>query len=273
MLKKSRLKAALAIVLSAAVFAALVFLIVLAFQNFQESQSLKKLSEKDIKFSAALTVTAQTGCLDTIANSYLSAKTGVNTGAQAISADIAFRNDGTPVLAAGLSEAGEDAVTLERVLDFLKDKKEVSMILNLNQVTNLPEIERLAKEKDLVKRLIYTGINKEQADYLQSESPNIRFYIDCEPEKSKLEDPLYCSELAETALSRGALGINCSCKLVNETLLETVHAYGLLISVWGVEKDADMYRMLDLGVDNIITKKPDRLLEIIKQIQEKASVR
>lgn len=268
-MRKSRVKTAIAVFISIAVFAALIFLIVFAFQNKQDKDLIKEYSGKQITLSAVFTITAETGCMDTAENSYLSAKTGVNSGAQAISADISFRRDGTPVLAEKLSDANDEAVTLERVFDYLVDKKEISMVLDLKQVTNLPEIERLATEKGLLKRLIYTGINEEQAAYLQDQSPSIRFYIDCAPIKSSLDDPAYCAKLAETAMAHGALGLHC--KLASKTLVETVHAYGLLISVYGVEKEADMYRLAEMGVDNITTKSPDKLREIISLNQANAA--
>ena len=268
---KGRAKAASAIVLSVAVFAALIFLIVFAFQKSQDKQLINQVSAQTLKLSASFTVTAETGCLDTVKNSFLSAKTGANSGAQAISADISFRQDGAPVLAAQLSQADNTAVTLERVFNYLAGKKDVSMVLNLKEVTNLPEIERLAAENGLAKRLTYTGIDENRVAYLQYASPNIHFYIDAAPQKSKLNDITYCAGLAENALSCSALGINCDIRYATKTFIDAVHAYGLLFSVNHVEKEVDMYRMLSLGVDNITTQSPDLLLQIISGLQAKAA--
>ncbi len=272
MLKKGRLKSALAIVLSAAVFAALVFLIVWAFQSNPSRQSLGKLDEKDIKLSPSLLVTAQTGCLDTVENSYLSAKAGINAGAQAISADISFSKDGTPVLATKLKDADENAVHLERIFGYLVDKENVSMFLNIKQVTNLPAIEKLVERYSMRKRVFFTGANENQVPYLQSKAPSVSIYLEISPQKSKLDDPLYCSSLAETAINLGVSGVNCNGRLVSKTLVETIKAYGLVFSVYGVEKEADFYRVLDMGVDNIITKDPVTLLTVISAIQAKAAM-
>lgn len=272
-MKNDRLKAALMIMLSATVFAVLVFLAVLAFKNSHEKQLLKELSEKDIKLSALLTVTAQTGCLDTEENSYLSAKTGVNTGAQAISADISFNKDGTPVLAAEIEDADENAVTLERIFQYLADKENVAMLLNVKQATNLPAIELLVEQYAIRKRVFFTGANKNQAPLLQSKAPSVGIYLEISPQKSKLDDPLYCSELAETAINLGVAGVNCDSRRVSKTLVETLKAYGLIFSVYGSEKEVDFYRLLDYGVDNIITKDPETLIAVIKAIQSKAAMR
>lgn len=270
MLKNGRLKAAIAIVLSATIFAALLFFIVL---TFQKSQLLKELSEKDIRLSPALTVTAQTGCLGTVENSYLSAKTGVNAGAQAISADISFSKDGTPVLAAKLEDADENAVTLERIFQYLADKEHVSMYLNIKQVTNLPAIEKLVEQYAMRKRVFFTGANKNQVPFLQSKAPSVRICLEIKPQKDKINDPLYCSELVETAMNLGVFGVHCDGKLAGKTLVETVKMYGLTFSVYGIEKEVDFYRLLDIGVDNITTKDPKTLITVIRSIQEIAATR
>lgn len=273
-MKKSRLKAAPAIVLSAAVFAALIFLIVLAFQKNQESKLTEDLRAKEIKLSVSLTVTARTGCLGTVENSFLSAKTGVNSGAQMISADILFNKDGEPVLAAELEDAdNENTVPLERVFEYLAGQSGVSMLLNIKEVTNLPGLEDLAKKYELTNRVFFTGANSNQAPYIMNKSPSIGLYLEIEPDKGKLSDPLYCAGLAESAVNLGVPGVNCSSKLTNKTLVNALHEYGLLVSVYGAEKEADFYRLLDYGVDNIITKDPAALIAIIKAIQAKNAMR
>lgn len=272
MLKNGRLKGALVTVLSVAIFAALIFLIVLGFQKNQEKQDLKELSEKDIQLSASLMVTAETGCLDTVENSYLSVKTGINAGAQAISADISFRKDGTPVLASKLKDADENAVTLERVFQYLADKEHVSMLLNLKQVTNLPAIEKLVERYAMRKRVFFTGANENHAPTLQSKAPTVSIFLEITPQKNKIDDPEYCLALAETAINLGVSGVHCSGKRVSKTLIETIKAYDLVFSVYGVEKEDDFYQMLDMGVDNIVTKDPITLLAVISAIRAKAAM-
>ncbi len=272
-MNNSRLKGTIALVLSAAVFAALVFLIVSASQKSQERQLLNELKEKDIQLSTSLLVTAGTGCLGTVENSYLSAKTGVNAGAQAISADISFSKDGTPVLAAKLKDADENAVQLERVFQYLADKENISMFLNLKQATNLPAIEKLVEQYSMRNRVFFTGANKNQVPYLQSKAPSVSIYLEISPSKNKPDDPLYYLGLAETAINLGVSGVNCDSSLVNKTLIETVKAYGLVFSVYGVEKEVDFYRMLDMGADNIITKDPKTLITVVRAIQAKAAMR
>ena len=52
--------------------------------------------------------------------------------------------------------------------------------------------------------------------------------------------------------------------LVTEPLIEFAHARGVQLHVWTINDPAEMRRLLDLGVDGIITDFPGRLAEIIR---------
>lgn len=271
-MKKSRFKAAFAITGSIVALAAIILIAFFVFQKSQEKLLISKLSEKDIKLSAIFTVTAETGCMETAVNSYVSAKAGINSGAQAISADISFTKDGVPVLASKYADIRDEPVTLESIFKLLADKKEVAMILDLKEATNLPEIENLAQKYELTKRIVYSGVNKNQVSYIQTESPDIPFYLDISPDIHMLSNTDYCLSLVETAYSLGAAGVNCPVRLCSKTLVETAKTLEFKISVYDVEKEADMYRTLDFEVDNITTKNPDLLLKIVKKLRDKAAM-
>jgi glycerophosphoryl diester phosphodiesterase len=52
--------------------------------------------------------------------------------------------------------------------------------------------------------------------------------------------------------------------LVNRKAVRQAHGRGMLIIPWTVNKTADMTKLIDLGVDGIITDYPDRLVNLIK---------
>ena len=47
-------------------------------------------------------------------------------------------------------------------------------------------------------------------------------------------------------------------------LIDSVHAGGAQIHVWTVNEVGDMRRLLEAGVDGIVTDRPDRLNEVLE---------
>ena len=54
-------------------------------------------------------------------------------------------------------------------------------------------------------------------------------------------------------------------ELLTAKLIEAAHRRGLEVHVWTVNDEAAMRRMIKLGVDGIITDRPDKLIELLKQ--------
>ena len=57
--------------------------------------------------------------------------------------------------------------------------------------------------------------------------------------------------------------INPHFALVDETLVRAAHGEGLAVCVYTVDAEAEMERLLDLGVDGIFTNHPRRLRAIV----------
>lgn len=54
-------------------------------------------------------------------------------------------------------------------------------------------------------------------------------------------------------------------QLVDGRFVERAHARGLPVQVWTVDEEKDMERLLDLGVEGIMTDRPDRLLALLRR--------
>ncbi len=52
--------------------------------------------------------------------------------------------------------------------------------------------------------------------------------------------------------------------LVDRDLVERSRARGLAVEVWTINREADMARLIELGVDGIMTDRPDRLIELLR---------
>jgi glycerophosphoryl diester phosphodiesterase len=52
-------------------------------------------------------------------------------------------------------------------------------------------------------------------------------------------------------------------RLLSSALLETAHAADLEVHVWTVNDEADMRRLLALGVDGLVTDRADLALRVV----------
>jgi glycerophosphoryl diester phosphodiesterase len=52
-------------------------------------------------------------------------------------------------------------------------------------------------------------------------------------------------------------------RIVSPRLVADLHRAGVLVHVWTVNETADMERLLDWGVDGLVTDRPDRLAELL----------
>ena len=50
---------------------------------------------------------------------------------------------------------------------------------------------------------------------------------------------------------------------VNQSVVNSAHHNGKRIFVWTVDRQSEMQKMMALGVDNIITDRPDRALDVV----------
>ena len=78
------------------------------------------------------------------------------------------------------------------------------------------------------------------------------------------KDDAYINSLVEKVKESGAVGINFNKKNASKKLVDAFHKNGLLVSVWTANKESDMRRLLAFAPDNITTRRPDIMAEIMK---------
>lgn len=120
----------------------------------------------------------------------------------------------------------------------------------------LKSYEILKEDHDL-KRFYFSGLSFKGAEEVKGLGINIRFLINLEVEEVKFEDlhfKDYCLELVKRARAMGAFGLNIHYKFATKALINAAKEKDMEIHVWTVDKEEDMRRLRDLGVDSITTK-------------------
>ena len=80
---------------------------------------------------------------------------------------------------------------------------------------------------------------------------------------SRVVVPFDTLQLPETHVLRLPLGRRVTVRVVSPQFLGLAHREGLSVQVWTVNDPADMHRLLDMGVDGVITDRADLLKDVL----------
>lgn len=227
------------------------------------SEDLKKQYHSSaLVLPQGFTITAHTGALHTRANTVHTLEKSIDAGVDIVEMDVAFRPDGTPVMKHASKPKAWQGTLLAKGLAAVAQDDLCQINLDLKADSNLTALDVLVQEHGLSERVFFTGVEKERVKTVQ-EQTDIPYYLNIAPETKKKNDAQYAQSLADTILHYEAIGINCHYTHMSQTIVDVLHENGLLVSVYTVNEKADLYRMLSFGVDNITTKQPTRLMNII----------
>lgn len=222
-------------------------------------KEMKKLKTEIL--SNGFTYTAHTGCIKTADNSLEAIEEGAKYGADIVEFDLNFLTDGTPVLSHDKPKGKE--VTLDEAFKKVSEYKSLKVNVDVKNVKNLKSVYPLAQKYGLEDRIFYTGVTDEFLEAVKNDSPEIPYYLNVSVDKSRKQTPEYLESLVKKVKDSGAVGINFNKDHATKKLVDTFHENDLLVSIWTVNKKRKMYKTLSLKPDNITTRRPDKLKEIL----------
>ncbi|MDD4109845.1 MAG: glycerophosphodiester phosphodiesterase, partial [Prolixibacteraceae bacterium] len=153
---------------------------------------------------------------------------------------------------------------LSRALSLVAAKEQININLDLKSFSNLPKIQTLVEEADMLGRVFFTGVTLEYTAQVKRECPKIPYYLNISSGDT-LETQEAVLKLADDIKGCAAVGVNLSYKQASAQLSKIMQENGLKLSVWTVNKRIDMYKMLAIEPNNITTKRPIVLLKIIEE--------
>ncbi len=256
MKKRSKLFKAAAVILCLAVVVGSVFLVSFLVKNSNYKNAPLALPQ-------SFTVTGHTGYLGEKDNSLEAMEAAVKAGAQIIEFDLNFDEEKNPVLSHDTPKGGE--VTLKEAFDFLAEHPATLANVDAKSTENLSAVSALAKELMVEKQIFFTGIGEEDVAAVQKDCPSVPYYLNLDVEKSRVSDETYLEELSSKVITSGAVGINMHKRAVTKELCDFFHEKGLLVSIYTVDKTYEMHRVLFCAPDNITSRNPDKLINIINE--------
>lgn len=208
-------------------------------------------------------VTFHAGAMKTKPNSIESIKAALDYGAKVVEFDVSFRPDGTAVIIHNGKPEDDEGVLLEDALAVVATDKECKINLDIKSTANLPEVDKLVKKFGLSERVFYTGVFEDWVETVKNTSA-IPYYLNHNLTKTESYDENLLQELADKIISLGAIGLNSNFSNASAVSTRTMQKNGLLVSLWTANKAADMARVIACRPDNITTKNPHILLEMLR---------
>jgi glycerophosphoryl diester phosphodiesterase len=158
--------------------------------------------------------------------------------------------------------------TLLDVLDRFGDRMEFNLEIKVGAAERAyPGIEEVVieavEERGLLSRMLFSSFYDPVLERLRSLSRAARLAV--------LVSPRAPRRILQRARGVAAEAINPHTRLVTADLVRRAHAEGLKVFPYTEDDPAGMNRLLDLGVDGIITNHPERLRRIVDRRLQGAS--
>lgn len=224
--------------------------------------SYNSLKNQSVTLPRGFTVTAHTGCEGTEDNSLEAIRKGYESGADIVEFDLNFTAEGSPVLAHDSAES--DSVSLDEAFALIAELEGLYVNVDCKKTDNLTEVAALAEKYGIKDRIFYTGIEEKDVNAVNTQTPEVTYWLNVDVSKAKKSDTQYINSLCDKVVSCGAVGINMNHKSCSEELVRVFHERGLLVSIWTVNSEYDMMKALSYGADNITSRNPSKLKEIIE---------
>ncbi len=150
---------------------------------------------------------------------------------------------------------GEKIPTLEEVLDFCKGKLDLNIEIKYNGKNKgiVNKVVRAIREAGFEEHCVVTSMNYQFLEQIKKIAPEIRTG--------------YIMTMTYGSVSKVSAADFFSVKYtyVDESFVREAHALGKEVHAWTVNYRGDVKRMLDMGVDNIITDDPVMVRKVQNQ--------
>ncbi len=205
---------------------------------------------------------AAAGCCGKTANTFESFEAAFKSGATCIEINVAFRDDGIPVLARGNDFVTERSETLENVLKFVKEHSYIRLFLNLKEFTDTESVFSVINKYGLQNLIFFSDMDVSSAEYIveQYQIINMVFTV---PGDADLSDENVRASLVDGALKFGALGFKCDIGQYTPEFAELLRKNNMMIIITGANGKYQLYDALSRNPDGILTSRPDMLYDIM----------
>jgi len=210
-------------------------------------------------------VTAHAGSLGTAANTKESFRAALAFPVDYLEADVRFTKKGDAYLAHDILTLHRQrgAMSLEDLLALVARRPRVRLNLDMKEVTGIAEMVKLVKRAGMSARVLMTGLSGDALLVAREDGGGLPYLYNHAPGILQRLTARGAADLARSIRASGARGLNTHHLFVTRRIARAMKDAGLALSVWTVDGEREMRRMLRLGADNITTNRVDVLLELL----------
>ncbi len=150
---------------------------------------------------------------------------------------------------------GEEIPMLREILEQFKGQCQFNIEIKA-QGASLPALE-IVRELDMLDDVLFSSFNGPWLLKIRSREKKAR--LACISTDKKLN-------IIQVAISLKAEAIHPRDKITNQALIDEAKTEGLKVHVWTLDKAPKMKKFIDMGIDGIITNRPDVLTKLVDEL-------
>jgi glycerophosphoryl diester phosphodiesterase len=209
-------------------------------------------------------VTAHAGCLGTRPNTPESFAAALEHPVDFMEADVRFTANRVPYLSHDPAPDPGRAMPLAELLRMAAAHPQVCLNLDLKETSGVGELSAMVRAAGLASRVLLTGVVAADTAAVRAAAGGLPYMLNAAPGFWQRRTAAGARRLARRIRERGAIGLNAHHRFVTRRLAERLEREGLAVSVWTVDGEPEMRRMLGMRVHNVTTRRVDRLIGMIQ---------
>lgn len=218
---------------------------------------------KETSLPDGFILAASSYSFDEIKNSEESVLSNFKSGSFTIELDVAFNDNGIPVLADGAEYVTDNAVTLDSVFERFKNKKYLHYIINITEKTDYTEFNKTVQKYSLADRIIISGFTADELEFMMKQLYSYSVCLDI-TDSGNFSDIEYCREFSDETANFSPFAIRLSVDDITKELADTINeSHNFSVIIDNVDSEYDMYFALSLNPGGIISKDPYKFYSIL----------
>lgn len=253
---KSKKKIAIPVI---AVILGVICILLCVYPRIINNLLIKEYQSQKLELYSQLNIVSDSFPVDGNPDSLSGFKEAVRLGADTVTMNLCFKNDGTPVICENYDLLTDDTLKAEEIFKLMNEDNYIDTKVNfrIRQLGSLTVFNFLISEYDLSDRVILSGIDESRYSLLHGTDTPAGLYFDYNAN----DDINACVEEVNTMIADyGIRGV-----IVDDADAQLVDAFcqkGISFIVSDVDDEIDMYRLMSYGAYYLETDNPDKMSEI-----------